>query len=114
MSDPQADDWIVSRDKIVDYLLNPTHPDGASKARFFRSFGFAVDNWKALADALKSLAKRSKTVRELATKHGRKYIVDGTIDTPTGRSVTVRTVWIMDAGESSRRLVTAYPQQQEA
>lgn len=27
-------------EKIVAYLLNPNHPKGGSKARFFLSFGF--------------------------------------------------------------------------
>ena len=34
---------IVEREKIVDYLLNPSHPYGASKARFFIEFGFHAD-----------------------------------------------------------------------
>jgi hypothetical protein len=26
---------LVERDKVVTYLLNPQHPEGAGKARFF-------------------------------------------------------------------------------
>jgi len=40
---------------------------------------------------------------------GIKYIVDGRLSTPSGKKVTVRTVWIVDKGSENPRLVTAYP-----
>ena len=43
---------VVDREKITDYLLNPGHRYGASKARFFVQFGFHLDDWQELADAL--------------------------------------------------------------
>ncbi len=33
----------------------------------------------------------------------------GEIETPAGRAVMIRTVWIVDRGQSSPRLVTGYP-----
>jgi len=45
---------FVDQSKIVDYLLSMTHPDGQAKARFFVSFGFQPNQWKQLADALRS------------------------------------------------------------
>jgi hypothetical protein len=38
----------VDRRKIVNYLLSPSHPDGASKAKFFTSFAFQL---KSMADS---------------------------------------------------------------
>jgi len=49
---PNAERAVVERDKIVDYLLNPAHRYGASKARFFTQFGFRVEAWEELALAL--------------------------------------------------------------
>ena len=51
------------------------------------------------------LIRSSKT----RSSHGWKYVVEGEIETPAGRSVVIRTVWIVDHGQSSPRLVTAYP-----
>jgi len=34
---------FVPREKLVAYLLNPKHPEGGSKARFFMALGFAPD-----------------------------------------------------------------------
>ena len=67
-----------------------------------------------LADALKQLGEQSLVVRSVDSVHGTKYIVDGAIATPTGRSVEVRTIWIVDRGEQPPRLVSAYPRKQEA
>jgi hypothetical protein len=48
-----AREWLlVEREKIVDYLLNPDHRYGASKARFFGTFGFRREAWEVLRDAL--------------------------------------------------------------
>jgi hypothetical protein len=111
---PGADTAIVSQEKIVGYLLNPLHPDGAGKARFFDALGFHPDQWTILADALRNVIARSETTSLVDSAHGVKYIVDGAIDTPSGRIVWIRTVWIIDAGKSAPRLVTAYPHEQGA
>ena len=47
---PAANKLVVEREKIADYLLNPAHRYGASKARFFAHFGFfdwrRGSNWR--------------------------------------------------------------------
>jgi hypothetical protein len=45
----------------------------------------------------------------MESKHGKKYIVDGAIESPGGKTPMVRTVWIIDKGENIPRLVTVYP-----
>ena len=40
---PNAHLALVERDKICEYLLNPTHRYGASKARFFAAFQLRAD-----------------------------------------------------------------------
>jgi hypothetical protein len=108
---PHAETAVISEAKIVDYLLNPQHPDGAGKARFFLSAGFQVTRWQILADAIRELAKHSLVTRQLDSTHGRKYIVEGSIETPDGCKATIRTVWIADGDNPTPRLVTAYPLQ---
>lgn len=45
----------VDRDKIVNYLLSASHPDGQAKAEFFRRFGFSLERWETLADVLRRM-----------------------------------------------------------
>jgi hypothetical protein len=43
---------VVEREKVVDYLLNRAHRYGASKAEFFSQYGFVLEKWELLAQAL--------------------------------------------------------------
>jgi hypothetical protein len=109
---PNVHAAVIESEKLVDYILNPAHPDNGGKARFFFGFGFRRDEWQPLAAALRRMAERQPVAKSMASPHGRKYIVDGRIETPSGRTVPVRTVWIVDRGFETPRLVTAYPQEE--
>ncbi len=106
---PNANQAVVEREKVAEYLLNPAHPDNAGKAAFFVSLGFRRDDSPALAEALRKLAATTDVAKSMATAHGIKYILDGLMETPSGRTPVVRTVWIVDRGLDRPRLVTAYP-----
>jgi len=70
---------------------------------------FSLAAWELLAHALRSLAVNFPVVRSMESSHGKKYIVEGEIETPIGKPAAVRTIWIIDNGETIGRLVTAYP-----
>ena len=106
---PNAHLAVVDQDKITGYLLNPAHPDNGGKAPFFLALGFRLDDWHPLAVALRKLAGTTPVTKKMESTHGLKYILDGKIETPSGRSPTVRTIWIVDRGAETPRLVTAYP-----
>ena len=108
---PNADEAIVAREKIEDYLLNPAHPDNGGKAEFFTGLGFRRSGWGVLAAALKSLAKAGDVTDSSRTAHGVKYILIGKIQSPGGKSPLVQSIWIVDKGQNVARLVTAYPHQ---
>jgi hypothetical protein len=108
---PNSDSAVVPRAKIVGYLLNPQHPDGSSKAKFFESLGFKVEEWQVLAGTLQQIALSYPVVKNVESSHGQKYFIDGAITSPNGGSAQVRTVWIVDQGEDIPRLVTAYPRE---
>ncbi|MCL5020629.1 MAG: hypothetical protein M1339_02980 [Bacteroidetes bacterium] len=55
---PNLDKAIIDREKIVDYLLNPAHPDNGGKSEFFHSLGFNRYDWQAFAGALRRLCER--------------------------------------------------------
>ena len=106
---PNANLAIVDQDKITSYLLNPAHPDNGGEAPFFLALGFHHDDWQPLAAALRKLAGTFPIAKKMESPHGLKYILGGKIETPSGRSSTVRTIWIVDAGVETPRLVTPYP-----
>jgi hypothetical protein len=109
---PNAHLALVERVKIVEYLLNASHPDNGGKAPFFIALRFERDDWEIFAPALLQLALVSTVSQNMETIHGKKYIIDGTIETPSSKSPIVRTVWIVERGEDAPRLVTAYPHEE--
>jgi len=111
---PHADQAIVERAKICDYLLNPTHRFGASKARFFAEFGFSLDVWEELAVAFKEHARENEVVKCKQTGFGPRFEIEGELRAPDGRRPRVLSVWQIDVGEVAPRLITAHPLEAES
>ena len=106
---PDAEQAVVAREKIVDYLLSETSIRGQDKNDFFRSFGFHPDRWAEFAAALQRQGAAWEVSRRVETPHGPRYYVEGNIETPDGRNPRIRTVWQFDRGRNYPRLITAHP-----
>jgi hypothetical protein len=106
---PQYDKALVPREKITDYLLSETHADGRHKAGFFTLFGFVPEFWETLVEALCQHAAAQEVARVEDSPFGTRYVVEGIITTPVGRTPRLRSVWFIRDGEEMRRFVTAYP-----
>lgn len=101
---------VVESRKLVDYLLNASHPDNGGKAKFFASLGFGGGDADRLGVALQAVASDGEVVASTHSVHGEKHVVEGWLVAHTGmHRRTVRTVWIIEAGSVAPRLVTAYP-----
>jgi uncharacterized protein DUF6883 len=66
-------------------------------------------DWEALAKAFRQAALNGEVIQHLETSHGVKYVLHAAMETPSGKSPLVRTVWIVDRGRNFPRMVTAYP-----
>ena len=111
MSDklPNSDACFVEPAKLTQYLLSTTHPVGKAKAKFFMAFGFSGDESDRMEAALRNHGQTRPIVQESETEHGVKYVLECDIDSPDDRNPCIRSVWIVDAGKTAPRLVTAYP-----
>ena len=106
---PNRREAYVAREKITLYLLSHGNPRSRGKARFFSAFGFRIERWRELAEALRLHGTTYEVVEILEIDRGVKYIVDGALYTPDGRNPLVRTVWMVDIENSAPRFITAYP-----
>lgn len=106
---PQAELARISSEKITGYLLNPSHPYGGSKARFFIARGFSPTRPEELAEALRRHAVDHAAIGPLPRVHGSMYEVVGRMGCPDGRGALVRSVWIVEPDVVGPRLITAYP-----
>jgi hypothetical protein len=128
--------FAVPPRKLAEYLLNPAHPQGRAKAAFFVAHGFRLDEPERLAEALVAHARTAPEARErpgfrgtnlafagpLETPSGKRpwvvagraslrlVLVRSSLETPSGKRPWVVSVWYLEEGSDTARLVTAYPQ----
>ena len=96
---PNAALAVVPSDKVTEYLLNPTHLLGGSKAQWLLSLGYDRARPEQLANDLLELVHHAATFATEESAYGVKYTVPGQILTPSGRSVNIVTIWIAEPGE---------------
>ena len=92
MKIPNIQQTVVPRAKVVDYLLSDTHISGRHKAAFFRSHGCDTERWSDLAERLQRHALDNEIAREEPSPFGKRFVVEGIMEMPDGRTPSVRTV----------------------
>ena len=105
---PNRNEAVLDIRKIEDYCLNPSHPRGRHKARVFRE---ALDlrrtdaGW--LRDALLVAAHSREASQVTLDAWGTRWRLDAAIRRQ-GKSVMVRTIWIVRTGETAPTFVTCW------
>jgi len=110
MKVPNADRAVIEAAKIVRYLLDIDHPDGGSKARLLVSLGYSAVDWRQLDADLRSMHLTEDYVVTSVTAWGVRYEVVAPITGPSSDAVLFRSVWQIDLGTESPRLITMYPE----
>lgn len=106
---PGGETAVVEERKIRDYLMNAAHADGASKAQFFARRGYNEGDWERLAEDLRRHGRQNDVTTFVESPYGTRYVVEGPLRTPSGDRVRLATIWIVETGTETPRLVTAYP-----
>jgi hypothetical protein len=109
MKMPNNDQSIVTDKKITDYLLCETHAQGQHKANFFKRFGFTVTDIDTFRESLIQHSMNREIEQTKYSYFGVKYELKCIMQTPDGRNPCIITVWIIENGEESPKLITAYP-----
>ena len=105
---PDAEHAVVDIRKLADYCLSETHPRGRHNARVFRAdLGLRLYNADWLRDVLLAAARVNEAEYLATDAWGEQWRLDVRI-VWQGRRASVRTVWLVRAGETSRRFVTAW------
>jgi hypothetical protein len=111
---PYGKNASVEERNLRAYLLSDTHAVGKVKAKYFRELGYGEDNVDLLREGLLRIALVDEVSESIATPFGMKYVVNGELVAPAGIVANIRTVWILEEGETSPRCVTAYPSARKA
>jgi len=104
---PNGELAILDIQKLREYCLNPQHPRGRNKARVFASAGIRQADAEELRSALFAAAIHAEARLGIANLYGQRYIVDFDF-LRVGRSVRIRSTWIVRIGEELPRLTSCY------
>ena len=105
---PNIERAVLDIRKIEDYCLNRAHPRGRHKARLFRELlGVTRGDATWLRGVLLRGVWDTESIELAADAFGSRWRVDVPVSRQ-GRSVTVRTVWIVRADEKDPRFVTCW------
>jgi hypothetical protein len=98
-------DAIIAVEKVRDYLLKPQVKN--DKSGFLHLAGYTRENYWELMRDIRQLLPADASFQE-RRQYGEYYAVRGTIQGPNGRSLAVKTIWILDL-EGNIRFVTLVP-----
>jgi len=105
---PNGDRADIPERKLTDFLLNENHPEQPGHAVLFRQLlGVGLHNSDVLRDALARAAAENEATLDRHTPFGDKYLVRFPMRGQRGM-YTVLSVWIIETGVNTPRLVTAY------
>ena len=107
---PNAENAVIAEDKLRDYLLNPGHRRGGSKARLLILLGYSAENWQQLEAHLRTQHLPCDVAEIAETDWGMRYEIVAPLVCPSGESVNLRSIWQVDIGTDAPRLITMYPE----
>ena len=111
LRDFSAKDAVLPKEKLRDYLLSSTHPEGRGKAHYLLGPGYDARNWRRLVEDLRTQHLTRPAEAGRLSPYGQKYEILGQLTGPNGVTGWVRTIWIVRHGEENPRLVTLIPEE---
>lgn len=106
---PNKAQAYVPDTKITEYLLSEKHESGKDKAAVFIRWGFTREAIDLFRNALLQHAQERDVSNAIDTPFGVKYELICEIQTPDSSNPCLISIWIIEEGSVSPRLVTAYP-----
>ena len=105
---PNADRALVPVEKLRDYSLNPSHPEGKHKARVFQAaLGFTLDDSERPRQMILDALPVNEAAEQSPNAYGRRFAVDFSATGLSG-TVTVRSTWIIRNDEDFPRLTSCF------
>jgi len=109
MKIPNADRAIIAPEKLRDYLLNPLHRRGGTKAKLLIGLGYRGRDWQRLEDDLRQQHLANDVTAMTQTEYGVRFEIVAPVATPAGQRIVFCSVWQIDQGADVPRLITLYP-----
>jgi len=97
---------IIASGKLINYVLNPNHYEGSSKAQFLKEIGYDQSNWQLLDRDLREQHLLLEANPGKSSLYGNKYEIIGSIVGPNGEQRRIKSIWMIRTGENIARFVT--------
>jgi outer membrane receptor for Fe3+-dicitrate len=96
---------VIPSAKLSNYLLIRLPKD--DKSQFLDRGGYSIENWQQLDRDLRSQILSLEAEQMENTRYGEKYMIKGSLTSPNGTILQVKTVWMVTPSET--RFVTLVP-----
>ncbi|HEX3313903.1 MAG TPA: hypothetical protein VHR72_03375 [Gemmataceae bacterium] len=107
---PNADAAVIAQDKLCEYLLNPDHRRGGSKAKLLNSLGYSKEEWRRFESDIRAQHLVTDAEEGRPNGYGPRYEIVAPLQGPSGQTLTFRSVWQIDFGTDVPRFITMYPE----
>lgn len=100
-------DALISDEKLVKYLLAPRKRN--DKSKWLAQAGYTLENWPILKDDIRKqvLPKPASLIE--STDYGKMYEIRARLKGPSGKTLPVRTIWMVEAATVTTKFITMYP-----
>ncbi len=98
-------DAEISEEKVKNYLL--VWRSRSDKSQWLASAGYTLANWRQLQSDIRNLLVNDATfVRE--NPWGRLYEIRGILNGPSGKTLYVRSIWMIESETGRTKFITLY------
>lgn len=105
---PNADRAVVPLEKLRDYSLNASHPEGKHKARVFKAaLGFTADDAERLRQMILVAVLASDAIEQAQNAYGRRFVLDFDV-IGLRETVIIRSTWIIKNDDDFPRLTSCF------
>ena len=98
---------VIARSKLTQYLL--TYKSRNDKSEWLASAGYELENWQILKNDLHHLILSYDAIPTEMTEWGQRYEIRGKLPGPNGKSLSVRTIWMIETTTGISKFLTMYP-----
>jgi len=106
---PNYKNAIISKNKIGNYLLNPSNKNNQGKAQLFNSIGYNMKNKKQLGNDLRSGLRNNKAILQRSNQYGSIYNVYMKLG--INKKIEFKTIW--EVNKNKTKFVTALPKERK-
>ncbi len=98
---------IISPDKIKNYLLSPRKRN--DKSKWLSRAGYNSNNWEKLEVDLREQILNLDALFSSKSEFGDMFEINGILQGPSGRLLSVCTIWIVENETKLTKFITMYP-----